>query len=148
VSKYAVKHSYGASGLDIPVLRFADIVLLYSETLFKSGDKANALVQLNKVRERAFGNASHNYKGNEATDFVDLILNERQLELAYEHERWFDLVRTGRYMSVMTKEERLYNYAAKSPVVVDLTPRDFMKIYPIPQAQIDLSSNLKQNNGY
>ncbi|WP_353719474.1 RagB/SusD family nutrient uptake outer membrane protein [Dyadobacter sp. 676] len=148
VSKYAVKHSYGASGIDIPVLRYADVILLYAETLFRSGDKANALVQLNKIRERAFGNASHNYKGNETTDFMDLILDERQLELAYEHERWFDLVRTGKYLSVMTREERLYNYAAKTPVVVNLAPKDFMKVYPIPQAQIDLSSGLKQNNGY
>lgn len=148
VAKYAVKHSYGAAGIDIPVLRYADVVLLYAETLFKSGDKANALVQLNKVRERAFGNASHNYKGTEAADMMDLILNERQLELAYEHERWFDLVRTGKYLTVMKQEERLYNYAAKKPVVVDLAPKDFMKVYPIPQAQIDLSANLKQNNGY
>ncbi|GGM93378.1 membrane protein [Dyadobacter beijingensis] len=148
VSKYAVKHSYGASGIDIPVLRYADIVLLYAETLFKLNDKANALVQLNKVRERAFGNATHNYKGTEATDFLDLILNERQLELAYEHERWFDLVRTRKYLTVMKQEERLYNYAAKTPVVVDLMPKEFMKVYPIPQAQIDLSSGLKQNNGY
>lgn len=148
VSKYAVKHSYGASGIDIPVLRYADVVLLYAETLFKLGDKANALVQLNKIRERAFGDATHNYKGTEATDFMDLILNERQLEFAYEHERWFDLVRTGKYLSVMTQEERLYNYAAKTPVVVNLAPKDFMKVYPIPQAQIDLSSGLKQNSGY
>lgn len=148
VSKYAVKHSYGASGIDIPVLRYADILLLYAETLFKSGDKANALVQLNKIRERAFGNAMHNYKGTEAADFMNLILNERQLELAYEHERWFDLVRTGKYLTVMAQEERLYNYAAKTPVVVNLTPKDFMKVYPIPQAQIDLSTGLKQNNGY
>nr|WP_295931752.1 RagB/SusD family nutrient uptake outer membrane protein [uncultured Dyadobacter sp.] len=148
VSKFAVKHSYGASGLDIPVLRYADVILLYAETLFRLGDKANALIQLNKIRERAFGNATHNYKGTEATDFMDLILNERQLELAYEHERWFDLVRTGKYLTVMKQEERLYNYAAKSPVVVDLAPKDFMKVYPIPQAQIDLSGGLKQNAGY
>ncbi|MCF0070151.1 RagB/SusD family nutrient uptake outer membrane protein [Dyadobacter sp. CY261] len=148
VSKYAVKHSYGASGIDIPVLRYADIVLLYAETLFKQGDKANALVQLNKIRERAFGNAAHNYKGTETADLMDLILNERQLELAYEHERWFDLVRSGKYLTVMKQEERLYNYAAKTPVVVELAPKDFMKVYPIPQAQIDLSSGLKQNNGY
>ena len=130
------------------MLRYADILLLYSEALFKSGDKTNALVQLNKVRERAFGNATHNYKGTEAADFTDLILNERQLELAYEHERWFDLVRTGKYLTVMAQEERLYNYAAKTPVVVNLTPKEFMKVYPIPQAQIDLSNGLKQNNGY
>jgi starch-binding outer membrane protein, SusD/RagB family len=148
VSKYAVKHSYNASGLDIPVLRYADIVLLYAETLFRLGDRANELVQLNKVRERAFGNVTHNYKGTEATDFMDLILNERQLELAYEHERWFDLVRTEKFESVMKQEERLYNYAAKAPVVVNLNPASYMRVYPIPQAQIDLSSGLKQNNGY
>ncbi|KQS27860.1 RagB/SusD family nutrient uptake outer membrane protein [Dyadobacter sp. Leaf189] len=148
VSKYAVKHSYGASGIDIPVLRFADVVLLYAETLNALGDKAGALTQLNRVRQRAFGNATHNYKGTEAADLMDLILLERQLELAYEHERWFDLVRTGKFTTVMKQEERLYNYASKSPVVVNLAPQAYMSVYPIPQAQIDLSSGLKQNNGY
>jgi tetratricopeptide (TPR) repeat protein len=148
VSKYAVKHSYGASGIDIPVLRFADVVLLYAETLNALGDKAGALTQLNRVRQRAFGNATHNYKGTEAADLMDLILLERQLELAYEHERWFDLVRTGKFTTVMKQEERLYNYASKTPVVVNLAPQAYMSVFPIPQAQIDLSSGLKQNNGY
>ncbi|NLR57376.1 RagB/SusD family nutrient uptake outer membrane protein [Chitinophaga polysaccharea] len=153
VNKYAVKHSVGSSGLDLPVLRFGDVVLLYAETLYNLGDKANALIQLNKVRERAFGDNSHDYTATDiasADAFLDKLLLERQLELAYENERWMDLVRTGRFITVMTKEERLYNNVTNQPLTAILTPKSYMALFPIPKRQIDLYTPgvLKQNDGY
>lgn len=151
VNKYAVAHTINASGLDIPVLRYADILLLYAETLSALGENTQALAELNKVRSRAFGNSLHNYTASDVATseaFLDKLFLERQLELAYEHERWFDLVRSGRFLTEMTKEERLYNDITKVPVTVTLSPKQYMQYYPIPQAQIDLSVNLKQNSGY
>lgn len=153
VSKYAVKHLIGTSGLDIPVLRYADVVLLYAETLYNAGDKGNALIQLNKVRERAFGDASHDYTAADiasADAFLDKLLLERQLEFAYENERWLDLVRTGRMTTVMTKEERLYNNVTNQPLVTTLSPKDYMNLFPVPKRQIDLYNPgvLQQNTGY
>jgi hypothetical protein len=153
VSKYAVKHLIGSSGLDIPVLRYADVVLLYAEALYNTNDKANALIQLNKVRERAFGNTSHNYAAADiasADDFLNKILLERQLEFAYENERWMDLVRTGKMTTVMTKEERLYNNATGMALTTNLSPQAYMSLFPIPKRQIDLYNPgvLQQNTGY
>jgi len=151
VNKYAVAHTINASGLDIPVLRYADIILLYAETLNGLGLNAEALVQLNTIRERAFKNSAHNYTAADVWSsalFSDKLFLERQLELAYEHERWFDLVRSGKYMTELTKEERLYNNITLTPVTAALSPAVYKSIYPIPQAQIDLSPNLKQNAQY
>lgn len=153
VNKYAVKHSINSSGLDLPVLRYADVVLLYAETLYNLGDKANALKQLNLVRERAFGDATHDYTDADiaaADAFLDKLLLERQLELAYENERWMDLVRTGKFLTVMTKEERLYNNVTNTPMTVTLAPKAYMALFPIPKRQIDLYTPgvLKQNDGY
>jgi hypothetical protein len=56
------------------------------------------------------------------------------MELAFEGHRWFDLVRTGRYVEVMT--------AKGYPV------KDFHRYYPIPQRETDLNGLLTQNPGY
>ncbi|PTX18876.1 putative outer membrane starch-binding protein [Pontibacter mucosus] len=152
INKYAVTHTYGSSGLDLPVIRFADVVLLYAETLYELGQPDQALAQLNKVRERAFGSAANNYTLADISSkeaFYDKLLLERQLEFAVENERWFDLVRTGRYMS-LTREERGFNNNTQTALVVSLTPKEHLKYFPIPQRQIDQSAPgvLTQNPGY
>ncbi|WP_212003539.1 RagB/SusD family nutrient uptake outer membrane protein [Chitinophaga sp. HK235] len=153
VKKYATKFTGSTSGQDLPVLRLADVVLLYAEALYNTGDKGNALLQLNAIRERAFGDASHDYTAADiasADSFLDLLLQERQLELAYENERWTDLVRTGKFMTVMTSEERDYNPATSTATKVTLSPKATMAVFPIPQRQIDQYTPgvLKQNEGY
>ncbi|KAA9349830.1 RagB/SusD family nutrient uptake outer membrane protein [Larkinella humicola] len=153
VSKYAVKHTFESSGLDLPVMRYADVLLLKAETLYELNQPEAALTELNKVRARAFGNTTHNYKLTDIASrdaFVDKLLLERQLEFAYENERWFDLTRTGKLTTVMTKEERLFNYSTKTPVTVQLNPKAYMKAFPVPQRQINQSAPgiLTQNEGY
>jgi hypothetical protein len=153
VSKYAVPHTPEKSGLDLPVIRYADVVLLQAETLYALGRPAEALAALNKVRERAFKSSDHNYTLADipnADAFTDLLLKERQLEFAYECERWFDLARTGRFMTVMQQEERYFNESSQEPVTVKLSPKPHMKLLPVPQRQIDQSAPgvLTQNEGY
>lgn len=152
VSKYAVTHTFGASGLDLPVIRFADVVLLRAETYFNLNQPDLALAELNKVRQRAFGNANNNYTVadiSNATAFYDKLLLERQLEFAYENERWFDLVRTGRY-TALTSEERAYNFSNQTANSVTLNPQPFRKVFPIPFTAIaQANANvLTQNEGY
>lgn len=154
VKKFAVPHSgRTSSGLDLPVLRYADILLLKAEALYHLNRPAEALAELNKVRARAFGNTSHNYTLADIAspeDFLDKLLLERQLELAFENQRWFDLVRTGRFMEELDQVEWSYNKATETPQVVDLDPRPHFKYFPIPQHEIDQASPgvLTQNEGY
>ncbi|MEX0772840.1 MAG: RagB/SusD family nutrient uptake outer membrane protein [Balneolales bacterium] len=148
ISKYAVEHTSGQSGLDLPVLRYADIVLLKAEALFRTDQPGQALIELNEVRERAFGDVSHNYTNS--NDFMDKLMHERRLELAFENERWFDLVRTGRYLTELTEVEEDYNIGTGVPVTVDLDPEEYHKYFPIPLEEIDQHGEdvLEQNDPY
>lgn len=151
--KFAAKHLLDNSGQDIPMMRFADVLLLHAEALYNANDKAGALLALNRVRQRAFGDASHNYTAADIAapeDFLNKLLLERQLELAFEGDRWFDLARTGKFMTVMTKEERLYVPANNAAQTVTLAPKDYMKVFPIPQPQLDQYAPgvMEQNEGY
>jgi SusD family. len=153
VSKFAVQHTPNASGLDLPVLRYADLILLKAEVLYYLGQPELALAELNRVRRRAFGNDEHGYTMADISTeeaFVDKLLLERRLELAFENERWFDLVRTGRYMTELQKIERYYNPSDGSIQVVELAPEQHYRHMPIPRSQIDLvgSDVLWQNEGY
>ncbi|HEX9959235.1 MAG TPA: RagB/SusD family nutrient uptake outer membrane protein [Fibrella sp.] len=121
----------GESDVDYPLLRYADMLLMYGESLNEQGQTATALPFLNQVRKRA-GLADS--KATTQADFRLALEQERRVELAFESQRWFDLVRTGRFVPMMTSK----GYAAKP----------FQMLYPIPQREMDLNKNLTQNTGY
>jgi len=73
-------------------LRLGDIILLYAETLNENGNTSAALTELNKIRTRAGLDDSNATTQEEVRQ---AIYDERRLELAFEGQRWFDLVRTG-----------------------------------------------------
>lgn len=153
VNKYMVPHPVNSSGLDIPVLRLGDVILLYAETLYKLGRPDEALTQINAIRARAFGDNEHNYTLQDMDDeesFMDALLHERRLELAFENQRWFDLVRTGRFTSVLTEFEGEYNPGTGTAEIQKLNAQPYMKYFPIPYEQIQLAAPgvLTQNEGY
>lgn len=114
------------------VIRYADVLLMYAEALNENGKTTDALTHLNRVRTRA---GVPLYSGLSQGDTRDKIVLERRLELYLEGHRWFDLVRTGRALAVMAP------YGMK----------DYMTVFPIPQAQIDIVNDpgiLPQNPGY
>ena len=77
-------------------IRFADVLLMAAEANNRGSiDDTKALDYLNQVRERAFGDSSHNSSATGAA-LTDAILDERRFELLGEGHRFFDLVRTGR----------------------------------------------------
>lgn len=122
----------GDADIDFPVLRYADVLLMYGEALNEQGQTATAIPFINQVRTRA------GLAGKPATltqsDARLAIENERRVELAFEGQRWFDLVRTGRYLPIMTSKG--------FPV------KDYHKVFPIPQRETDLNRSLGQNQGY
>lgn len=153
VNKYMVPHPVNSSGLDIPILRLGDMILLYAEALYKTGDAAQALQQLNRIRERAFGDSGHNYTMDDLPDeeaFMDLVLLERRLELAFENQRWFDLIRSGRLTTVLTQFEAEYNPGTGTAEIQVLNAQPYMRYFPIPYEQIQLAAPgvLTQNEGY
>jgi len=129
--------------MNLRVLRYADVVLMYAEAANEVGGAANttiALNALNSVRARARAGNNTILPDVTTTDQAtlrDAIRQERRVELGMEHERFFDLVRWGIAQTVMN--------ASGKPNFIG--SRD--GLLPIPQTQIDLSAGvLTQNPGY
>jgi hypothetical protein len=124
------------AGNDWIVLRYADVLLMHVEAILAGGTSitsSNALASFQKVRDRAG-----------LTDVVTSIskqelLDERRVELAFENQRFFDLVRFGVAQEVLSAYSTDNSYSFSS---TDL-------LLPIPQREINISNGLlTQNPGY
>lgn len=125
---------------DWPVLRYGDVVLLYAEALNENGKTTEALTQLNLIRTRA-GLAAR--AGLNQVDARTAIRNERRIELCFEAERWFDLVRWNAFIPVMTAFKAA---GSVNGTIGNITAN--LNVYPIPTREIQLNPNLVQNPGY
>jgi len=97
IKKYVEPHAqHNNMGVNFPVYRYAEVLLLLAEALQEQGKDGEAIPFLNQVRTRA-GLGAH------TGDLGDAIFRERRVELAFENKRWFDLLRTGQAISVMTE---------------------------------------------
>ncbi|MFT4024261.1 MAG: RagB/SusD family nutrient uptake outer membrane protein [Flavihumibacter sp.] len=150
------------TGLDVNIIRLADVYLMAAECYIDAGDLASALSLVNKVRERAstltpkktaYGNDAAKYQVGQYPSFPDAayalkaVQFERRLELALEGQRYYDLVRWGILKEV--KESYSAFEAAYLPAYGNITVESKDEYFPIPQSQIDRSlGNLKQNDGY
>ena len=121
--------SKGITAKNLRVLKYSDILLIRAEAAFHIGMNAEALDRINEIRFRAgLLNAS--------SVTLQSIWKERRLEMAMEHDRWFDLVRTGQAASAMALDGKTFTVGVH-------------ELFPIPQDQILASGNrLAQNNGY
>ncbi len=98
----------GATGINYPLMRYADVLLMYAEAAneINEGPTAEAIDALRKVRMRAFGDEAKveaylaEVSGSKK-DFFEAVLDERRLEFGGENMRWRDLVRTNKYSEVL-----------------------------------------------
>ena len=122
------------------VLRYADVLLMQAEALNEISYVANgeAFEFLNLIHERAGLPRYSSIDLPDQATFRDAVLLERVHELAFENHRWFDLLRTGKALEVMTNHVSFHGQYNVS---------EFQLLYPIPQSQIDVS-DIRQNNGY
>jgi len=137
VSSFTMKYmapitANGDSPANWKVIRYADVLLMYAEALNENGETSEALGYLNQVRSRAGLEGYLNLTQAEAREKIYL---ERRLELYLEGHRWFDLVRTGRALSVMESKGM----------------KPYMTVFPIPLSEIEIVNDpkiLPQNPGY
>jgi hypothetical protein len=133
-----------------PLLRYADVLLMYAEALNEtSGTPPQEAIELvNQIRRRAFGLPQNAISARDlwpsmtadTESFRNAIYLERRLELAFEGHRWFDLIRTGTYQTVMNS-----HFGSSSPYKVE----SYHRLFPVPQQEIDINPLLKPNNeGY
>jgi starch-binding outer membrane protein, SusD/RagB family len=118
---------------NLHLLRYADVLLIAAEAANELGKPTEALTYLNAIRTRAGLAASTAAAG---TPLRQAIWQERHIELALEHDRWFDLARTNQAAPVMQAAGKSF-IAGKH------------ELLPIPALQIALSGGkLVQNPNY
>jgi len=120
--------TFGAE--DFHVIRFAEVLLIKAEAQARLDDLAGAVETYNQIRERA--ELPAHSLGDEVTTQADVLAAidlERRLELAFEGDRWADLVRTGQAAAVLAIPA-------------------FQTLYPIPQQETVVAPGITQNPGY
>lgn len=93
---YFVGKQMGA-GYSLPIMRLADVILLHAEAKAELGKSAEAVALVNQIRQRAFGNASHNIGNLTGQQLLDAVFQERKLELCGEGDARYDMVRSGKF---------------------------------------------------
>ena len=122
------------AGNDVPIVRYADIVLSRAEALNEiSGPSAEAIDLINQVRIRA--KATPLASGGFTKETLrDAILQERSWEFYFEGKRREDLLRHDRLISDAVARGKL--------------AKPFHVLFPIPEVEIDANPDLEQNEGY
>lgn len=133
---------------DWPVLRVGDIALLYAELSNEiNGPSETALNYLNMIRERA-GISTYSLSDvNNKYDFREAVRKERRLELAFENQRWFDLLRWG--IAKETVNNFLNSESFYSGYSYTVNPIDeWQTMLPIPVSVLNINPDVAQNTGY
>ena len=130
-----------SSTINFPIIRYADVLLIYAEAanMANGSPTQEAVDAVNQVIDRANG-----YVANPAEPllttamskeaFDDAVIEERNLELCFEFDRWFDLIRK-RILDVKNPD-----WSA------NFSDDDYL--FPIPEADLRLNKLLTQNPGY
>lgn len=124
---------------NFPVIRPADVFLLYAEALVKNGKTALAVPYVNKIRARA-GLSPLN-----ASMTLEAIKQERKMEFIGEGRRFFDLVRWGKEEAITELKNFTRHYHANTNAQ---QPAERDLLLPIPQRELNTRQNWSQNEGY
>ena len=122
----------GDTDKNIRYLRLGEVYLIRAEAANELGNIPDAIADLNTIRNRV---NLDDTQSTTQTEVRQAIWNERRLELAFEHDRWFDLVRTGQAASVM---QRL-----GLPFITGQH-----ELFPIPEEQLIETPDMGQNPGW
>ena len=136
----------GDNGKNRRVMRYPEVVLTYAEALNECRESQEALEKLNmcKAQVNSINNSTVLYQPGGYGFMRDQIWRERRAEMAFEWDRYFDLVRTGQAASVMHAfgNRRTNRRGAYFRERVH-------ELLPIPQTEVDVSNGVVvQNPGY
>ena len=134
------------------VYRLSDVMLMKAEALTELDGKSNLLQALNLVnttysRSNPTSSVLDSTVYNSKSVMELLVLRERQRELLFEGKRWFDLMRLARRTN---NASAVLTYVSPKIQGVGATKMSIMDaLYmPVPQSDIDINPNLKQNPFY
>jgi len=140
-----------------PMIRFAELLLNYAEALNEfSGPNSDVYAAVELIRKRA-GLVPFNLPSGLTTEEMrSVIQHERQVELAFEEHRFWDVRRwkiAAQTDNMMMKGMRITNLGSNNYTyeVVNVRQHSFrepMYLWPIPQVEAAKSTDLLQNQGY
>ncbi|MNN20692.1 SusD family protein [compost metagenome] len=116
---------------NVRYLRLGEIYLILAEASNELGNSNESLSALNAIRTRV---KLSNITTTDQAQLRQLIWKERRLELAFEHDRWFDLVRTKQAKTAMAANGKTF--------------QDKMLLFPIPEDQRIQTPEMPQNPGW
>ena len=131
---YEKQNNYGQpdSPINGEIIRYADVLLMLAESYIEDGKIDQALPLINQVRTRS-GAFLYTSLGDK-TKATDLLRRERQIELAGEQHRFFDLVRWGTLVTTINAEKL---------AAIGVAPvKDYHVLLPIPQSERDANPTL------
>lgn len=140
---YKMKNANGFASADRQyLLRFGDIVLLKAEALNELGQISDAVVEVNKIRNRV--SLPNLTQAQQASKEIlrNTILKERRLELFLEGHRWDDLARNNQLISTMNN---LIEIDLRTGNAVNYNMTQAKILLPIPQQELDRNPALTQN---
>ncbi|MBS2098375.1 RagB/SusD family nutrient uptake outer membrane protein [Carboxylicivirga linearis] len=140
---YKWKNAAGWSSGDRQyLLRYGDIVLLKAEALNETNQLAEAVTEVNRIRNRVNLPDLTDAQKSSKEVLKASILKERRLELAQEAQRWDDLVRYGVVVETMNSLNEI-DLRTGQAVAHNMTEAKIL--LPIPQQEIDRNPSLEQN---
>ena len=122
-------------GIDFPMIRLADVYLMYAEACLQAGQKSKGLQYLNDVRSRAGLPTLSDYT---LTD----VQNERAAELCWEGFRRLDLIRWDLF------NDGTFLWKWKGGSYEGQGFPDYMLVFDFPQSELTANSNLSHKPGY
>ena len=116
--KYRAPNASGSkSQIDIPLLRYTDVLLTYAEACARTGDMTNAVNALNQIKRRAYGgdpnvaNPELDYVASDYADydafFYGALLTEERYETFNEAKHWFFEERHGKWEELVQANYRV-----------------------------------------
>jgi hypothetical protein len=135
----------GFSDNNYAAMRYAEVLFIAAEAGLEAGaSESEVLGYLNEIRARArFGSdfPADVEPGLANDELIDLILDDRRLELAFEFKRWYDIKRRDLGPEAFLSDDSLEPHPNFDP------SRDYLM--PLPQDELDRNPNLgPQNPGY
>lgn len=133
-------HGVPKSNINSQVIRYADVLLMLAESYIETGEVDKALPLINQVRERS-GAFAYTSLGSQE-EAMKVLRLERQIELAGEQSRYFDLVRWGTLMETINKEKQAAT--GKQPV------KAYHVLFPVPNTEREANPevNAMVNNNW
>ena len=136
------------NGNDYGTFRLAEIYLIKAEAENELGQTAQAIIDLNTVRARAFSPAKPTTAATQAT-VREAIYQERLFELMAESKRRQDLIRAGAIPPGTVNRYLLpWSFKLLTTEAAGTVRPAYKILFPIPQTQIETNPLLKQNAGY